>query len=339
MPAAPQGDRLPLAERALPEAPGERKSAPAALPSRAPDAFRLLREQMASQIAIGDAGKAARLARRAISAPLSTYRWLAALENVRFRSGARTVPYRLVRKASQPFLNHALSRTTVANLLASHYERLLEALDPRLVRAFLRAEVIPLAGFKGRSGADYELKLAQNDLNAREGELFVMLVRKSDERTIAVLCSTIGAMERGGAPDFWIGGLQGCKGEDGKAVTVQATRDLWGLRPKDLMIHAAYALGGAFGAARIKAVSTDGHVLERSLKGAKLWHADYDGFWRELGGEPLADGFFLLPEKRPRRSIDDVPSDKRSAWRARYALIDEIGAEIGRFPVREMDSR
>jgi uncharacterized protein VirK/YbjX len=289
---------------------------------------------MVSQIAIGETGRAARLAWRAVCAPLSTYRWLAALESVRFRAGARTVPYRLVRKASQPFLHPSMSRAMTANLLASHYHRLLETLDPALVRALLRAEVVALAGFKGRSGADYELQLVQNDLNAREGELFVILVRKADETTIAVLCATIGALERGGAPDIWIGGLQGCKGEDGKAVTVKVTRDLSGLRPKDLMIHAAYALAEIFAAARIKAVSTDGHVLERSLKGAKLWHADYDGFWRELGGEPLANGFFLLPEKRQRRSVDDVPSDKRSAWRARYALVDEIGAQIRRFPLR-----
>jgi uncharacterized protein VirK/YbjX len=323
-----------VADYALPEIPAGGKPAPVAPPRRTPDALRLLREQMASQIAIGDAGKAARLAWRAVCAPLSTYRWLVALEDVRFRAGARTVPYRLVRKASQPFLHHAVSRATTANLLASHYRRLLETLDPARVRALLRAEVISLAGFKGKSGEDYELQLAQNDLNAREGELFVILERKSDARSIAVLCATIGAMRRGGAPDFWIGGLQGCKGEDGKAVTVKVTRDLWGLRPKDLMMHAAYALAEAFGAARIKAVSTDGHVLERSQKNAKLWHADYDGFWRELGGEPLGNGFFILPEKRQRRSIEEVPSDKRSAWRARYALVDEISAEIRRFAAR-----
>jgi uncharacterized protein len=335
MPAAPQGDRLKVAEYTLPEAPAGIEPAPAAPPRKTPNALRLLREQMASQIAIAEAGKAARLAWRALWAPVTTYRWLAALESVRFRAGARTLPYRLVRKAGQPFLHHALSRRKTANLIASHYDRLLNTLDPRLVRAFLRAEIIGLAQFKGRSGADYELRLAQNDLNPREGELFVILVRKADERTLAALCATIGAWESGGPPDLWIGGLQGCKGEDGKADTVQATRDLWGLRPKDLMIHVAYALAETFGAARIKAVSTDGHVLER--RNAKLWHADYDGFWRELNGEPLANGFFLLPEVRLRRSIDEVPSNKRSAWRARYALVDEIGAEIRRFPARAVE--
>lgn len=156
------------------------------------------------------------------------------------------------------------------------------------------------------------------------------LVRTDDDRQIASLSFVIGAVDSGRPPDFWIGGLQGCKGVESKAVTIQATRDLWGLRPKDLLIHAGYALADVFGAANLKAISNLGHARHAMKRKKDGWRADYDAYWRELGGAPIAGDFFLLPRARRRRSIEDVPLAKRSAWRARYAVVDAIRADIGR---------
>jgi len=300
---------------------------------RPPNAWVLLYDLISSQIAIGELRKAVRLAWRAVRSPVSTLRWMGALERIRVRAGVETVPYVLARKAAQPFLHHSMPQAAAINLLTTHYERLLVKLGSEFVGRLLRGEVIVLAQIKGRSTVRYRLCLAQSFLNPREGELIVHLERVDEMKRVASLSLVVGAVDPGGPPDLWLGGLQGCRDADGKAVTVRATRDMWGLRPKDLLIHAAYALGDILGAASLKAISNAGH-RRHSLKYELVgWHADYDAFWRELGGAPIAGDFFLLPKVRHRRSVEEVPPDKRSAWRARYALVDEIGADIRRLAV------
>ncbi len=297
-------------------------------------AWTLFYQLIASQIAIGEFRRAFRLAWRAVRSPVATWRWLDELERVRVRAVVETVPYRLARKASQAFLHHALSQRATIHLLTAHYERLLAALGSPTVARILRGEVVVLAQIEGRAAVPYRLCLARNALNSSEGELIVNLVRRDDDRRVASLSIVVGAMMAGEPIDLWIGGLQRCEGADSKAVTVQATKDLWGLRPKDLLIHAAYALADVFEAAGIKAIANAGHILQPTSGRKVGWHADYDAFWRELGGAPIAGDFFLLPKARPRRSVEEVSPAKRKAWRARYALADEISADIRRLAIR-----
>ena len=304
-----------------------------------PDAWGLLYKLISSQMAVGEFTRAFRLAWRTVRSPIATLGWLDALERVRVRAGVETIPYRLARKASQTFLHHSLPQTATINLLTMHYERLLNTLGAQFVGALLRDEVVVAAEIVSRSAARYQLRLARDSLNSSEGELIVDFVRVDGDKRVASLSIVVGALAPGCPPDLWIGGLQGCNGADSKVVTVQATKDLWGLRPKDLLIHAAYALRDVFGAASLKAISNAGHAHRRTAGGIVGWHADYDAFWRELGGAPIAGGFFLLPEARRRRSVEDVPSDKRRAWRARYTLVDQVDADIHRLALWRADAR
>jgi uncharacterized protein VirK/YbjX len=320
-----------------PQSLAQTRRADAEVRVRPPNAWVLFFKVISSQIAIGEFRRALRLAWRAVRSPIATWRWLDALERVRVRAGVETVPYRLARKASQTFLHHSLRRAATANLLTMHYERLFVALGARFVGAILRGKVVVAAEIEGRSAACYRLCLARDSLNCSEGELLVDLVRVDGNKRVASLSVVVGALDPRGSPDLWIGGLQGCHGADSKAVTVQATKDLWGLRPKDLLIHAAYTLRDIFGAASLKAISNAGHVLEPTSGKKVGWHTDYDAFWRELGGAPIVGDFFLLPEARHRRSAEDVPSAKRSAWRARYALVDQVDADIRALRSRAVD--
>ena len=329
-----RGFELTSVEDLLTQPQAEAPGAGGAFRVRRPNGWALLHELISSQVAIGELRGAVRLVWRAVRSPIATSRCMEALDRVRMHAGVEAVPYRLARKFSQGFLHHSLPRAARVNLLTTHYERLLAVMGSRFVGRILRQEVVVLAEFKGRSAASYRLCLARNDQHFREGELIVSLVRKDDERQVASLSVFVGALYSGDPPDLWIGGLQGAKGVDSKAVTIQTTRDLWGLRPKDLLIHAGYGLAGIFGAANLKAISNAGHArhaLKRKKEGV---HADYDAYWRELGGAPIAGDFFLLPKGRRRRSVEDVPPAKRSAWRARCALADEIGGDIRRLAIR-----
>jgi uncharacterized protein VirK/YbjX len=325
---------LKSADYLLPQFLSEKESADAAASVRPPDAWKLIRQLISSEIASGESKRAVRLAWWVARSPIAASRWLNALERTRVRAGVETVPYRLAKKAGQSFLHHSLPQTATINLLTMHFERILAALGPRFVSAIFRGKVVVAAEIAGRPGARYRLCLERAEGNCREGELIVVLVRLDGNKRVASLTVVLGALRPGETPDLWIGGLQGCRGADSKAVTVKATKDLWGLRPKDLLIHAAYGLREALGAANIKAISNAGHVHQPTRHLEPDWCADYDAFWRELGGEPIAGDFFLLPGARHRRSVEEVPLHKRSPWRRRYALVDEIGADIRRLAIK-----
>ena len=103
---------------------------------------------------------------------------------------------------------------------------------------------------RGRSEAIYHVSLSRTAaLNRREGELNLCLMQ--DDRRLATLTLVIGAWTPEATDDLWIGGLQGARGVTAKADTVAATRDLHGLRPKDLLVHAAYAVADLFHAGEV----------------------------------------------------------------------------------------
>lgn len=297
---------------------------------RSADAWELLREQLAAQIARKDIRKAFRLGWRFARSPVATLRWLRELERIRVICGLEKLPYDVVRKSGQRYLHHSLPQGAKHNLLTTHYNLLLESLGAPFVAGVLRERPVVLAELKGKQDALYHISLSFNFLNFREGELSVDLFRAADNVRVASLSLVAGAMEPGAPPSLWIGGIQGASRADSKAVTVLATKELFGLRPKDALVHAAYALAERLGIENLMAITNAGHFRHAAWRKKTGWYADYDSFWEELGGVRVAGDFFLLPKIRARRSIEEVAPAKRSAWRARYALVDQINADIQR---------
>jgi uncharacterized protein VirK/YbjX len=292
---------------------------------------RLILRVLINQLAAGGYARARRLAWRAVRSPINTARWMRTLAELLEATGVEDAPFDLARKPGQRFLQNGVGTRERTNLLAAHYDRLVDRLGCGVVGALLQGRSILLAHIEGRDEAAFRLTLSRSPSHTREGELFLALVRTGEAIPLAGLSLVVGALERDDVASLWIGGLQGRNGEDSKRAVIQATKDLWGLRPKDLLIHVAYALAAALGASDIRAVSNAGHALRRA-PGERGWHADYDAFWRELGGQPLNAGVFLLPKARRRRDESEVAPAKRKTWRARYRLIDNLTAAVHRFP-------
>jgi uncharacterized protein VirK/YbjX len=292
----------------------------------------LLYQLVSQQIRNGDGAAARRMACRAALSPTRTLGWLAEVDRLCRRTGVDAIPFDLARKPGHSFLNRGLKQRERVHLLAGHYDRLIQAFGPAKVGALLRGTALHLTPVTGRSGDAYRIRLCRSLQNRREGELHLQLRRAGDDRPVASLALVVGAAAPGAATDLWIGGLQGCKDSDGRAVTVAVTKDLFGLRPKDMLVHAAYALGAVLKVDGVRAVSNASHVHAQG-DGRRGWAADYDAFWEELGGTRIEGGYFRLPNTRVRRAAEEVPAAKRKAWRARHALLDALAldmAELGR---------
>jgi uncharacterized protein VirK/YbjX len=244
------------------------------------------------------------------------------LEDLCARVGVAAIPFELARKPTQSFLHRGLPESERGNLLKMHYAGLLTGIGDGFCHTLLSGGEIDLLTILGVGGASYGVRLERSKVNAREGELSVSLERTEDGLRVASLSVAIGAARPEDPAVLWIGGLQGCKAEGSKAITICATKALFGLRPKDLLMVVAYGLSERLNLREIRAISNDAHV--HAGKSGKTWNADYDAFWIEQGGEAIPGGFFRLPPSKPRRKLEDVAPAKRKAWLKRQDLADRI---------------
>jgi uncharacterized protein VirK/YbjX len=275
---------------------------------------------------VDNTADACRLACRAAASPGSMLAWIQELDRLCQSAKVPTIPFELAKKPSQRFFQRSLSQPARIQLLRSHYSQLCRSFGAGRVGELLTGATLTVAAVQGRSGRFYRLTLSRSLQNSREGELNVRLLNE-DEICIATMALVVGGLRPGDPVKILIGGLQGNTGPQSKSLTVQTTRDLHGLRPKDLLIHAAYDLKGVFDADAIEGISNLHHVHRRADR-PREWSADYDAYWRELGGVPVFGGRFLLPHRRTRRRPDEVAASKLRAWKALYAVIDAIGVAI-----------
>lgn len=124
----------------------------------------------------------------------------------------------------------------------------------------------------------------------REGELVIFISKSVDGDRLCRLSFCLSKIN--GHLCVVIGGLQGPPAGHKREV-IDATRDLFGLRPKDAVFLAARAIAKALHADRVYAVSDTHHVLARLQDRKKFSH--YDSYWRERGGEAEGPYGFTFP--------------------------------------------
>jgi len=125
-----------------------------------------------------------------------------------------------------------------------------------------------------------------------------------------------------------IGCLQGGRAAETKENIRFATRDLFGLRPKTMLVRLVQQLGLQLGCRDVQLVSNANRVVQRQLR-KKLVFADYDITWQELGAIQYAHGDYVLPcvELAP-PDLTAIASSKRSEAKKRFALLSEIVTSV-----------
>lgn len=190
----------------------------------------------------------------------------------------------------------------------------------RLLDKLYRDGKLELCTFQGKNDSEYKLSLNLYPSYEKEGE-FTLVCYNFEDKPLAKL--TFGFLE----DSIIIGGLQGLeKGEDTNLIK-EATKNMYGVFPKRLVLEILYLL---FPEYRVLGVSREKHIYfsdhYRKRKEGKV-HANYDEFWASLDGEEK-DGMWLLPKKLERKNIEEIPSKKRSLYQNRFNLLDSIFERI-----------
>lgn len=119
-----------------------------------------------------------------------------------------------------------------------------------------------------------------------------------------------------------VAGVQGVK--DHRDLYKTFTKQLHGLRPQNLIWMAFLDWCKAIDIVQVLGVRPEWHVYQNETKSQGKIGFDYETFWQEVGGVGFDAVWYALPIDYPHKPIEEVEQKKRSLYRKRYALLDEV---------------
>ncbi len=134
----------------------------------------------------------------------------------------------------------------------------------------------------------------------------------------------------GTTPALWVGALQGANADDAQDIIKKLSKHFAFLRPKNLMMHIVQAFARETGCGKLYAVANHGYYAQNGVRVDRKLKTDLDEFWRELGGTELSEDarFFDIPLDEIRKSESEMKPNKKSMYRKRFKMLDELYAEI-----------
>ena len=230
-------------------------------------------------------------------------------------------------KLQRPYLASCLSQQERFEALAYHYDFLAKHPDS-MTKAFYNPNIaFVLADVKVKNDANIKIAIQARNKFAREGEISLYFY-DNDGIDLATITFTI--MQYQQKTTLFIAGLQGTGHREARIRVQQATKQCYGLFPKRVALEAALVIARYFNLEQIVAVGNKTHIYNNWRYNTRQERilSDYDDFWLTIDGKQDSNGLFILPNQIYRKSLDEIASKKRSEYRNRYALLDQLENSI-----------
>jgi uncharacterized protein VirK/YbjX len=263
-----------------------------------------------------------------------TYGWLELLNSQPMFAELVKAKPRLIYKIYRPYLSNTMAAAGRLELLRAHYRHIARhGLDTLTVQAARSAVV--LATVAGKSGLPYQLQLRAVEPMEREGELALQLLQGSE----LVYSCAFSFLEGERGMVLGIGCMQGPRGEHGLQLIKDATRELHGLRPKNLMLKLLSQIAHDHECSALRLVGNANRAVCGATRQGKV-HADYDALWLELGAVRRADGdYTLASETIGEPDLAAIASKKRSEARKRHETLCALAQAVALSLRREAYAR
>ena len=247
---------------------------------------------------------------RSLLAPLASYRWTKLIRGFHREFGAPEPVERILSKTVRSYLKRGLKPHQRLSLLRGHYDWLRATFSDEVLRKICSNEPIEVAFVEARKNSRYGIYLACSmvAILQREGELALFIAKSQGAQK---LCRLAFVFEfRNGEANFVIGGLQGPSSAYKREV-IDATREMFGLRPKDALLFALRHLAAELNIPSVHAVSDSNHVLGRLQDKAKF--SSYDSYWKERGANEAPPYGFVFAPIEPNLGTGDKRDGAKSA--------------------------
>jgi len=241
-----------------------------------------------------------------------THRWLDYWNSSRSHAQlARATPF-LMQKIYRKYQSTTLCSTDRFSLLVSHYDFIFSrGLAPLVLKAAVAS--VKLGSFNGKT--PFDIRMSSIRGHDREGELTLGIFQNQTlVFSVAFTCYKDANMSF-----IRVGALQGPSCEQRRDIVRKATKDMFGQRPKWLLIELVRAIAIECEFSYLILTSNQNRIAGKI-------HADYDGFWTELGAFCRPDGDFrlnispYLPVKKGGGRKDILRQTAISIIRAHFGL-------------------
>lgn len=262
---------------------------------------------------------------RALSQPLLTRAWLARLvqQDIAPLWAARP---RLAQKVQRPYVCCAWNSPMRLAALLKHYGLLCQVFTPEARNAIYEEGVDLVRITHAGTGDRWDIRLFYNDRFEREGEITLAVL---DIETGVMLAGlTFCLVQNGDDRIAIIGGVQASSDPRTRDLIHDATKGLFGMRPKALLLWCLQQLAQPWRLTQIQAVGDAQHVWRHWMKRVEI-AACYDDFWRESDGRMLpGGGSWELPLKVNSRPRGELKPSRRKTYECRYAMLDGLRPKL-----------
>lgn len=161
----------------------------------------------------------------------------------------------------------------------------------------------------------FKIYLNINEHQAMEGYWALELRYKPTNQLVYLL--SFGKLEKA----LLIAVIQGPNFEGSKEIVKTLTKQCHGLRPAYLMVEAMKALTLTLGYKTLLGIPQKYQNKSRLIQ-SKRYVVDYDAIFQESAGKIRK--YWTLPLNFETKSLEEIPSKKRSMYRKRYAMLDNL---------------
>ncbi len=195
----------------------------------------------------------------------------------------------------------------------------------------LKIDKFELANLKINNENSFKVIIDYDDCFRKEGEYVIALYNSNYLLPIASVAFSFEYISFGNYRCY-VGAVQGAK-KNNENIFKNSQKLLFGLRPTNLVLNCLQEFSK-----NININSLDG--VSNKIQANRKKHFihlpkfhdisfNYDKFWLELGGKANGD-WFEIPIIASRRTYNEIITSKRSLYRNRYAMLDNISVQIER---------
>lgn len=165
---------------------------------------------------------------------------------------------------------------------------------------------------------DFSLYLQQYDLDPFEGFFSLSLRNQKNQRLYDIVFVFLNSEE------MLATCIQGPSGEHAQEWVKKLTKQLHGIRPMYLLLNALRLVCQQFHCQLLGIPSN--HQVKKRWYGHQRTFFDYDEFWRDNGAN--LQHYWQIPLIASKKSLDEIPSKKRSMYRKRYEMLNDLANSI-----------
>ena len=227
-------------------------------------------------------------------------------------------------KIHRPYITNSFKMKEKVEIIISSYTFLNTYFNKNFLLELYKKGISKICEIEGKNSEKLIFYLKMYTDFEKEGE-FNIICENQEKEQLSKLTFAVNNQK------IIIGGLQGMQKNGNTEEIKKTTKNFYGIFPKRLVIEVLYSLFSNYDKI---AVGNKGHIylsLRYKFKKSRKINADYDEFWESIGSEKIDSIFWALPVKIFRKSIEDIPSKKRSQYTSKYKILDELNEKVKEF--------